>query len=259
MHRFTLLTVFAAIALAQSDNPFNRPPAGVDQALRARMKEFYDFHIKAEHRKAEALVAEDTKDYFYSHNKPKYLSCEIKKIDYSDKFTKAVALVSCEQYVMMPGFSGKMAVPEPSNWKVEDGKWFWYVDPANIGKSPFGPMKPGPDTPVAPLVNGAPISLGNVPNTTDFLFTQVKVDKKEVSLKPGESATVTISNGAPGAMTLTIPSQLTGIEATLDKTTMQSGEKATLTVKAGENAKAGVLNLQVEPIGQILPVQIVVK
>ena len=92
-----------------------------------------------------------------------------------------------------------------------------------------------------------------------FLFTQVKLDKRELTLKPGESATVTVSNGAPGLMTLVIPSRLTGIEATLDKTSLQSGEKATLTVKAGENAKTGVLNLQVDPIGQILPVQIVVK
>jgi len=60
MHRITLLTVFAAvfaaIALAQSDNPFNRPPADVDQALRARINEFYDLHIKGLPRKAEALV-----------------------------------------------------------------------------------------------------------------------------------------------------------------------------------------------------------
>lgn len=256
MHRFTLLTVFAAVALAQSDNPFNRPPADVDEALRARIKQFYDLHIKGDFRKAEALVAEDTKDYFYSHNKPKYLSCEIKKIDYLDKFTKAAAVVTCVQNIAVPGFSGTFPVPEPSAWKIDDGKWCWYIDPANIGRSPFGKMTPGPDTPIA---NGKPISITNVPNTPDFLFTQVKLDKKEVSLKPGESATATISNGAPGLMTLTIPAPLPGIEATLDKTSLQSGEKAELTVKAGENAKAGVLNLRVEPIGQILAIKILVK
>src|SRR5205823_2780212 len=102
-----------------------------------------------------------------------------------------------EQYVMMPGFTGTTQVPEPSNWKIEDGKWFWYINPENIGQSPFGKMKPGRDAPPAPLVNGAPISLGNVPSTTDFLFTQVKLDKRELTLKPGESATVTVINGAP--------------------------------------------------------------
>jgi len=256
MHRFILLTFFAAAAFAQPGNPFNRPPADVDQALRARIAEFYDDHIKDVPRKAEALVAEDTKDYFYNHNKPKYLKCEIKQIDYSDKFTKAIAQVTCEQHVMIPGFTGTLPVPEPSYWKIEDGKWCWYVDPENIGRSPFGKMKPGP---ASAVVNGAPISITNIPTTPDFLFNQVKLDKNEVTLKPGESATVTVSNGAPGPMTLTIPSRLSGIEASLDKTTLQSGEKSTLTVKAGENAKAGVLNLQVDPINQVLPLQIVVK
>jgi hypothetical protein len=256
MHRFIPFTLFAAAAIAQSGNPFNRPPADVDQALRSRIAEFYEYHIKDVPRKAEALVAEDTKDYFYNHNKPKYLKCEIKQIDYSDKFTKAIAQVTCEQHVMIPGFTGTLPVPEPSYWKIEDGKWCWYIDPENIGRSPFGKMKPGPTAAVA---NGSPISINNIPTTPDFLFNQVKLDKTEVTLKPGESTTVTVSNGAPGQITLAIPSRLGGIEASLDKTTLQSGEKATLTVKAGEDAKAGVLNLQVDPINQLLPLQIVVK
>jgi len=72
--RLILLAILSCSAWAQSDNPFNRPPADVDQALRARITEFFQFHVTGEYRKAEALVAEDTKDYFYDHNKPKYLS-----------------------------------------------------------------------------------------------------------------------------------------------------------------------------------------
>jgi hypothetical protein len=256
MHRFIPLTLFAAIAFAQQGNPFNRPPADVDQALRARITEFYGYHIKDVPRKAEALVAEDTKDYFYNHNKPKYLKCEIKQIDYSDKFTKALAQMTCDQHVMIPGFTGTLPVPEPSLWKIEDGKWCWYIDPENIGNSPFGKMKPGPTSAVA---NGVPISISNIPTTPDFLFDQVKLDQTEISLKPGESATVTVTNGAPGPMTLTIALRPPGIETSLDKTTLQSAEKATLTVKAGENAKAGVLNLQVDPINHSYPLKIVIK
>ena len=57
--------------------------------MRARIQEFFDLHVKTQYRKAEELVAEDTKDYFYTHDKPTYLSCEITKIDYSENFTKA--------------------------------------------------------------------------------------------------------------------------------------------------------------------------
>src|SRR5437763_1984007 len=106
MLRTTLLALFAASLFAQADDPFNRPPADVDRALRARIQEFYQFHIKGDFRHAEALVAEDTKDFFYSANKTKYLSAEISRIQYSDNFTKAKATILCEQYVMIPSFPG---------------------------------------------------------------------------------------------------------------------------------------------------------
>src|SRR5947209_2362825 len=119
MLRPTVLALAAAaVLLAQGDNPFNRPPAAVDEALRARITEFYQLHVKGDFRHAEALVAEDTKDFFYTHNKPKYLSFEISRIDYSENFTRAKVTVLCEQYVMMPGFADKpLKVPTPSTWK----------------------------------------------------------------------------------------------------------------------------------------------
>src|SRR5271154_2298631 len=101
MHRTLILAVFAAVAFAQ--NPadlFNRAPADVDQALRARITEFFHYHVSGEPRKAEELVAEDTKDYFYNNNKPHYISFEIGKIDYSDGYTKAKAMVTVKMPVM---------------------------------------------------------------------------------------------------------------------------------------------------------------
>src|SRR5262252_4422911 len=108
MFRSIALCVCAASCLAQSPaDLFNRPPADVDKALRVRITEFYQDHVDGKFRQAEALVAEDTKDFFYSANKPKYLSFEIQRIDYSDGFTRAKATVLCEQYVLMPGFTDK--------------------------------------------------------------------------------------------------------------------------------------------------------
>src|SRR5438067_607794 len=175
MLRPIVLALAAASLLpAQADNPFNRPPEGVDQALRARITEFYQLHVKGDFRHAEALVAEDTKDFFYTHNKPQYLSFEISRIDYSENFTRAKATVVCEQYVMMPGFSDKpMKVPTPSTWKVADGKWYWYVDPESLRVTPWGKMTPGK----TPATGGAP-ALPPIPSSADFLFTQVKLDKQ---------------------------------------------------------------------------------
>src|SRR5258706_6272045 len=140
MFRFALQALFATALLAQNpDNPFERPPAGVDEALRARMSQFYQLHVTGEYRKAESLVSEETKDWFYEHNKPKYLSFEIRSIMYSENFTKAKATVICEQIIPLPGFAGKpMKVPGASDWKLVDGQWYWYVPLEAMRSFPFG-------------------------------------------------------------------------------------------------------------------------
>src|SRR5437867_11092042 len=94
--RFAILALFAGVVCAQNPSDlFNKPPAKVDKALRARIAEFYTDHVKQEFRKAEGLVADDTKNFFYSQNKPAYLSFEISRIDYSENFSRAKATVLC--------------------------------------------------------------------------------------------------------------------------------------------------------------------
>jgi hypothetical protein len=258
MHRFALFALFAAFAFAQPNDPFKpKPPADVDAALRARVQEFFDLHVKAQFRKAEELVAEDTKEFFYTRNKPKYLSCELSRIDYSDNFTKANAVLICEQYIMMPGFADHpMKVPTPSAWKLENGKWYWYVDQDALRNTPWGRMTPG----ALPEKGGAPPppSFANIPTAAEILSRQVQLDKDAVRLKPGESAEVIVSNATPGLMSLSLPAALLGIEAKLDKSTLQAGGKAVLTLRAAKGAKTGVFNVQVEPTMQLLPIQITI-
>ena len=257
MHRFALLALCAAFAFAQPNDPFKpKPPADVDAALRARLQEFFDLHVKGQVRKAEDLVAEDSKDYFYNHNKPKYLSCEFSRIDYLANFTRANALMLCEQYIMVPGFSQHpMKVPTPSAWKLENGKWYWYVDEDALRMTPAGKMTAGPFPPAGAPAPPAP---GSVPISADFLFKQIQLDKDAVRLKAGESAEVTISNSAPGPMAVLLPQALPGVEAKLDKSIIPASGKAILTLHAAKGAKSGVLNIQVELSGQLLPVQVTI-
>jgi hypothetical protein len=256
MLRPTLLVLFApALLFAQGDNPFDRPPAGVDRALRARITGFYQLHVKGDFRHAEAFVAEDTRDFYYSHNKPQYLSFEIGRIDYSENFTHAKATVIVEQYVMMPGFTDKpIKVPIPSTWKVVDGEWYWFVDPESVRDSPFGKMTAGKTQ--GP---GSAPALPPIPTSADFLFTQVKLDKQSVTLTDGEPEQVTIVNGAPGMMNISLSAMLPGVEGKLDRTSLKAGEKAVLTLRAGSHAKPGVINIVVELTNQFLPIQVNVK
>jgi hypothetical protein len=256
MLRPILLPLFASTLLwSQGDNPFNRPPADVDQALRARITEFYQLHVKGDFRHAEAFVAEDTKDFYYSHNKPQYLSFDIGRIDYSENFARAKATVVVEQFVMMPGFSDKpVKIPIPSTWKVVDDKWYWYVDPEALRDSPFGKMTAGKT-----VGTGSAPGLPAIPNSADFLFRQMKLDKQSVTLKDGEPERVTIVNGAPGVMNISLGAMLPDVEGKLDRTSLKAGEKAVLTLRAGSKAKPGIINIVVEPINQLLPIQINVK
>jgi hypothetical protein len=258
MLRFILLAIFATGSFAQNaPDAFNKPPADVDQALRARITEFFDLHVKGEFRKAEALVADDTKDLYYSSSKTKYLSFEIGRIDYSDNFTRAKATVLCEQYIMLPGFLGKpMKVPIPSAWKLVDGTWYWYVDPESLRMTPFGKMNPGSAQESAPPTKTIPAIPTSVP---DYIYKQVTADKASVALKAGESGQVTITNSAPGAMNISLTGSVPGVEVKLDRTVLNTGEKAVLTVRAGHDAKSGVLSIQVEQTNQVIPIQVAIR
>jgi len=260
MVRISVLLLCAALGAAQ-DNPFNKPPADVDAALRARIKEFYDLLAQGQARKADALVAEDTKDYFFDSNKPKYLSYEISRIDYFDNFTRAKAVIMAEMYIMMPGFNDKpMKMPTPSAWKIENGKWMWYVDQQALRDTPFGHMTPGPARPGQPPATPPPVAnLANMNMSADFLFKQVKANKDEVTLAAGESAEVLVVNSAPGIMDVIVQGAPQGIEAKLEKTSLQSNETAALRIKAGPEARPGAVNIRVEQTGQLIPIQVKLK
>ncbi len=255
MLRFFALIACSLPCFAQDPaDLFNRPPADVDQALRARITEFYQDHVDGKFRQAEALVAEDTKDFFYTGNKPKYLSFEIRRIDYSEGYTRAKATVLCEQYVMMPGFTDKpLKVPTPSTWKLVDGQWYWYVDPETLRETPFGKMTAG-----AGKGPGAKVKIPT-PDDMKFIFSQVKTDKTSVTLKPGASEQVTISNTAQGLMTISILGGPAGIDVKLDRMDLKPGESAVLTLQAGAGAKAGILSVRVEQTNQVIPIQIVIN
>ena len=256
MIRLTLVAMScAAAAFAQNAaDVFNKPPEAVDRALRARINEFYEDHVKGQFRDAEALVAEDTKEFFYDHDKPRYLSFSIQRIDYSDDFTKAKATMLCEQYVMFPGFANKpVKIPSPSTWKLENGKWYWYVDPESLRQSPFGRMTAGTRPASGPVPSPSAI-----PSGYGFVMKQVKADPESVDLARGESAEVTITNAASGPMTVSVTGRPVGVEAQLAHTEISGKDKTTLTLKAGDQAKSGTLSIAVMQTREVIPIRVTI-
>ncbi|HEX3879156.1 MAG TPA: hypothetical protein VHW24_19365 [Bryobacteraceae bacterium] len=258
MFRIALLAFTVASAFAQdASGLFNRAPKKVDDALRTRIKEFYDLSQAGEYRKAEQLVAEDTKDYFYEHNKPTVLSYEIGKIEYSDGYTKAKAIVTEERRVPVPGFTDKpIKIPVPTTWKIDGGKWCWYIAASARNQLPMGTIQTEKAMPGAPSPGGVPTT---VPTSVDQFMNLVHADKSKLTLKPGESGQITIENQTQGSVTLSIPTKPTGVEATFDHATVNSGQKAVLTVKAGDAAANGSFTVMVAPFGKTMPIEVVVE
>lgn len=257
MFRLLTLSLWVAAGFAQTPaDLFNKPPADVDQALRARITEFFQDHVDGKFRQAEALVAEDTKDYFYTANKPKYLSFEIKSISYSEGYTRAKAIVMCEQTVPFPDFGGQaIRIPTPSTFKLVDGQWYWYVDPEQLRQSPFGTFPAA--VPGKPA--GGPPTIPRPEDVLKAASQQVKADKQAVSLKPGGSDQLTITNTAPGVMSLSLLGSIPGVEVTLDRMDLKTGERAVVTLRAGNDAKPGVLSIQVKQTNHVIPIQVVIQ
>src|SRR6478672_5762666 len=107
MHRACFFVLLASCLSAQDPADLFQKAPPVDEALRMRITKFFQYHVDAKFRQAESLVAEDSKDFFYSANKPKYMGFEIKNIVYTDDFHKAKAVVVTQMIVMAPGFLDK--------------------------------------------------------------------------------------------------------------------------------------------------------
>lgn len=327
--RFSIFCLCAAACLAQSPQEQPKPPADVDAALRARVTEFFQYHVTGQFRKAEALVADDSKELFYNRNKPRYLKLEgIERLDWSENFTKAMVTVMVVTPEMIPGWvGGPPEVPIPSTWKLENGKWCWYVEPERFLQTPFGSFSfealqkgaaraPGmvPQsiagaptvTPPKSVSAGDLFPAGTVPSSVmpapampptmpqglpagatipdagalaaiagaqqlgmspagipggvpPEAMGHVKLDRTSVTLKPGQTETVTFSNAGADSRSLLPLGTVAGLETKLDRGEVPGGGRAVLTVHAGKDAKSGVLSFVIPQTAEMFSVQVSIE
>jgi len=267
MSRFYLPLLLAAAALAQNA-PENaeKPPADVDAALRARATQFFQAEVDGKFHQAEQLVAEDSKDFFVGSSKPAYLSFEIKTIQFSDHFTRAIVFVAVSRLVAAEGFLGH-PVPGtvPSRWKLENGQWCWYVDPADLRTSPFMPVPPGMPAPTGGLPTSAtpaiPSRLPVMP--TMGAAVAVKADRSAVEFKTGvpSSEQVTIVNPQPRSFTVSlVKSNTPGLTAKLDSTDLRAGGKIIVKIESNGSVKAPrqpvTIGVRVLQTNQLIPIKV---
>jgi hypothetical protein len=270
---------FGIILAQEAANLFEKAPPDVEQALHARIAKFYQAFIDGKFRLADALVAEDSKDVFFAAEKKRYKSCDIGSITYSDKFTKAKAVVSCDTDYFMMGQQFPVKLPLSSQWKLVDGEWFWYVTPVaeqDTYNTPFGPVKrprdreagdpaamPLPPSPALrdPSAIIAQVSNGVRVDVTSLEFNTTKSSHQEIHVK----------NTMPGDVTVVASTSILGLSVKPGKTQVHSNEDLKLevafktddpSITCGaclthpQDRLAGDVILRVEPTGQEIPIHI---
>jgi hypothetical protein len=261
MVRYAMLLALAPALFGQlTTDILSKAPPAVDEALRARINKFYQFHVDGRFRQAEAMVSEDSKDFYYNSTKSKYFGFEIKDIQYSENFTKAKATVLCQVSVMIPGFAGKpFPAPMASYWKVENGDWYWYINTSEIKLTPMGGNI---DLPGAKQGPTALPKINALPTDAAMVLGKVKADKDSVALKAGapSSGEITVSNSMPGTVFLTVQKPaVEGLEVECPASLPGNG-KGTVTYRfkpGKEKPSASVTaNILIQPTNESLPVTI---
>ena len=255
MDRRLLFPAIAATAWAQQVSPAT---AEAEKAVRARAEQFYQLEVEgvtnpSKFRQAEGFVAEDSKDYFYVSNKPTFKGFSYMRSEFTGNNTRAKVTVKIQAESLFPGVGAVIFdVPSTSNWKLENGQWYWYFDKEDMLNTPFGRMNPGPDPPKGIDMTGKAPDL-------ETLRSQVSIDRHTVFLTAAEPVqTVTVSNDLPGGVTLKIGDErIEGLTTELDKADLKQGEKAIIRFRRVAGAKpSGIVRVIASPLNLELEVQV---
>jgi hypothetical protein len=247
-------------------------PPEVDQVLRARVDEFYGYHVTGKFMKAYELVAEDTKEYYFAVQKNLFLSFKVGDITYSDNFTKAVVNVVGKQKMRpRPEFPEVVFdLPMKTTWKIEDGKWVWYLSrvldcPTPMSCGPDG--KPRLQEQVAGGENHAKLpdlSAAAIGEQAQQILKQSKVDKPMIAMTPSRATSeyVVFHNGQPGGVRVFLDPGPTveGFTASIAKNDLKAYEDVTVTLhyEPGKTPPppALTITLNVEPLHQAFPITV---
>jgi hypothetical protein len=248
--------IFPAVAITAWAQQPAQPPGATEAeaALRARVDEFYKLQVEKKFRQAEAMVADDSKDDYYNHAKQQISGYSLQQVELLDSNTRARVTVKAK-VTLRAALVGaqEFEIPLVTNWKVENGQWLWYIDPESRGKTPFGAIKPSPDTPK----EGNALAPANV--DIKDIMNQITLDRQGVILNASTpEQKVTITNHLPGPIALEVMKpDLSGVSVELEKMNLGAGESSLVRLHLTTQAKsAGVVRLLASPLNKVLTIQL---
>ncbi|HTW64677.1 MAG TPA: hypothetical protein VME17_08680 [Bryobacteraceae bacterium] len=233
-----LISSFLGLAQTPADHEEQAPPA-VDDALRARVGQYYRAFMEGKFKDAYLLVADDSQNAFMAADKDQYKACETIKIRYEDKFTKATVLESCKTDWVWHGIRTPTTFPITSTWKMIDGKWFWfYVRPKEM-PFPFSPSGfiPVPSEEALARENAIPKDMQSAAKS---ILSKITLDKESVHLLADETSqdVIHVHNGMPGEIELQMDKlAIAGLKITLGKSKLEANESTTVTFEYNLSSK----------------------
>jgi len=264
----TAISLLPLVALAQI--PAARPSPASDEALRARVNEFFQDFVDGKFRAAMELVAEDTKEEYFAAGKAQIKAFKILNIQYAPDLEHATVKLEVRRVWNIQGQPNDVDVPMPTTWKLETGKWVWtHQLAADQWLTPMGPsnielVKRSAEGTISGVPHG--ITQQMVDAAGKKIMQQTGLDKSEIKFAAGKSGSdkVVFHNGAPGSIQLELQTPaIPGLTAKLDKTILNLGEDAVLQVAydppaigGGAVPDAAAIRIAVIPFNQSFGVQV---
>ncbi len=262
-------------------------PAETSMALRDRVTQFFGYHVGTANRRAMDMVAEDTQDFYYQSQKMQFKDFKIEKIEFTRDQTRANVSVRATRNWDIQSQPTLVDTPIATTWRIEDGKWVWYLDAKDVSTTPMGMSDflgatAAAKNPTGGLFELNPDGTPKIPadfSSPDRLMAQTQkilkqsgLDKSEVVLTFGEAATnqFTFQNGFTGDVLLELAGSpsLPGLKVFVEKANLRAQENGIIRVQyepPSADAKDFVepqtysLNLVLEPFNQIFPIKVTVR
>jgi hypothetical protein len=225
-------------------------PEKIDKALRARVTEFFQYHVDGTFKKALDLVADETQDEYFNSAKIKLKSFKLDDIKYSDKFDKATVTTTITRDWEIRMQNNVVTLPMVTTWKLEHGKWVWYHNKQGEWLTPMGPSDYKAITKNADgTLNVPKINQDTVAEAAKSIMNSTGADKLDVRFEPGKKGSdqVVFRNGAMGEVQLEMTpiDPVPGLTFKFDKLNVAAGKSAALSFQYEPQEKTPPAEVQV--------------
>jgi hypothetical protein len=252
--RLLLFPAAATVCWAQQANP---AADEAKQALIGRVEEYYKLMIAKQYRQAEAMVATESKDDYYNGKKPDIRGFDIMKIEIQGD--TAVVTINAKVRVLMLGAVQLFDMPSPSYWKIDNGRWCWYVPEEVKRRTPFGTMKKNDPQDGSGGLDGE----GKAPSLAS-LQGSITIDRTSLLFAKGSAdQNVVIRNGLPGPIDLRLDPHadaIKGLHVSVDKLHLESGQTSMVKLLwDGETSLTDTVEITASPVNRTFEIKVAAK